>query len=45
MNKENDNVYDDTEILKIMNDFGKEMDKIIDDTVDEILKNKENVQS
>ena len=35
-------VYDDTEIHKAMNDFSKELDKIIEDTVDEILKISDN---
>lgn len=40
MNKKNEeNIDDDTEIIKVMEDFSKELDKIIDETVDEILEN------
>lgn len=35
--EKNDNVYDDTEIHEAMNSLGKELDKIIEDIVDEII--------
>lgn len=38
MSKDKKNIDDDTEIHNIVNDLGKELDKIIEDTVDEILK-------
>ena len=39
MSKKEENIDDDTEIIKIMEDFSKEIDKIIDETVEEILEN------
>lgn len=39
MSKKEENIDDDTEILKITEDFSKEIDKIIDETVEEILEN------
>ena len=37
MSKKEENIDDDTEILKITEDFSKEIDKIIDETVEEIV--------
>lgn len=40
-----DNLYDDKDIHKVMNNFAVELDKIIDETVDEILANNKKRES
>lgn len=40
--KSKNDMYDDTEIHKVMNDFTKELDRIIEDTVTEILNQNSN---
>lgn len=41
MAKKKDNVIDDSEILKVHQEFNEFVDNLIDETVDEILKEKE----
>lgn len=38
MSKDKKNIDDDRDIYNILNELGKELDKVIEDTVDEILK-------
>lgn len=38
MSKDKKNIDDDRDIHNIVNELGKELDKIVEDTVNEILK-------